>query len=202
MLWSAEMQRAFLTLTYNQQRDLHDFYRPAETLADPELLAHRTLITKRWPNLPQRAGKAYRKAERIYLEAMRIADGDEAVFTAYMRSKEHNFVGKPDRKGRRITLAPLARPDLDARAIAKAVLALAEELTQNPDLADALPVATRTRPRGAPPAGTADPHRTRHRPPRAKSRRRRARQPPAPPQDQATDPAVGDQAPPPDAAEP
>jgi hypothetical protein len=200
MLWSAEMQRAFLTLTYNQQRDLHDFYCPAKDLTDAELLAHRETITKQWPNLPQRAGKAYRKAERIYLEAMRIADGDEAIFTAYMRSKEHHFVGKPDRKGRRITLAPLARPDLDARAIAKAVLALANELTQNPDLADALPAARRTRPQGVPSAGTAGPHRRQHRPPRAKSRRRRAPQPPTPPPDRASDPADADQAPPPDAA--
>lgn len=131
---------------------------------------------------------------------MRIADGDEAVFAAYMRSKEHHFVGKPDRKGRRITVAPLARPDLDARAIAKAVLSLANEPTQNPDLAAGLPAARRTRPRAVPSAGTADPRRRPHRPTRAKSRRHRAHQPPAPQRDRATGPAAADQEPPPDAA--
>lgn len=40
------------------QRYLHDYYRPSETLSDEQLLEHRREITKDQPSLPQCAGRA------------------------------------------------------------------------------------------------------------------------------------------------
>lgn len=55
MLWSADLRCAFLTLSLNDQRAIHDYYRPAESLADEELLKHRAAFPAE-SSLPQRAG--------------------------------------------------------------------------------------------------------------------------------------------------
>lgn len=129
MLWSTDLKRAFLILTLSEQSAVHSFYRPAENLTEQELLDHLKAVRTKHPNLPQRAGKAYRKIEKTYLEAMHVANGDAALFDAFMRERQASAVSWT-RRGQRITLTPQLRPEIDAKRIARAVYDLALELGQ------------------------------------------------------------------------
>lgn len=59
MLWADAFPRFFLTLTYNQQRALHDYYRFTEDLTDDLLLNHQAKIKDERPELASQAGKAF-----------------------------------------------------------------------------------------------------------------------------------------------
>lgn len=190
MLWSADLKRAFLTMTYSQQRALHDFYRPAEDLTDAQLAAHLATITKDRPTLAPQAGKAYRKIERTFLHATEVADGDGKILHRLLRQKEVKTVTAPDRRGRRIVVSGLARPVLDTKAIARVILQVAKDQVAR-EAAEAQPTpepatltlrtaaresAAQTPPPAAPSAGSGDLRRSVPRPRSVKHQRRTAPQ--------------------------
>jgi hypothetical protein len=107
-VWGTD-NRHFAGLTYQQQRDLHDYYVPAKDLTNDELLAHRRKVTKQSPSLPQRASKAF----LVMLKPE--AQPDHYVHT--------------DKKGRKITIRPLVRPEIDTEKLAMALLDLAKKLS-------------------------------------------------------------------------
>lgn len=49
---------AFGDVPLQAQHDLHDFYAPTELLSDADALKHRAAMTKAFPSLPQKAGRA------------------------------------------------------------------------------------------------------------------------------------------------
>ena len=51
-------RHGFSLISTKDQRHLHDFFRPSETLTEAELLAHRKAVTTKYPNLPHQAGRA------------------------------------------------------------------------------------------------------------------------------------------------
>lgn len=57
-IWNND-RRQFSLLSYNQQRDLHDFFQPTSELDDQALLDKRSEITELDPSLPHRASKAF-----------------------------------------------------------------------------------------------------------------------------------------------
>lgn len=116
------------TLTYNQQRALHDYYLPTQPLTDEQLLVHRAKMAKRWPALASMGGKAFRQLERTYLEVTRAADGDPDRLRVLLRSRVHYTVGAPNKKGRRILVTGLARPEVDNKRFARAVVDLARQI--------------------------------------------------------------------------
>jgi hypothetical protein len=108
-VWGTD-NRHFTHLKYQQQRDLHDYYDPAKDLTNDELLAHRKKVAKQHPSLPQRASKAFLVMLRPETQ----------------REPAHSSL---DRKGRKITIRPLVRPEIDTEQLARALLRMAEQLT-------------------------------------------------------------------------
>jgi hypothetical protein len=106
-LWE-QNQRAYSYLSYQQQRDLHDYYVPTKSLTDLELLAHRKRVTKQNPSLPQRASRA---------------------FAALRQGKVTKPISVSESRGRQISARALARPEIDAKKLARALLQMAEEMT-------------------------------------------------------------------------
>lgn len=108
-IWG-EAQSLFTYLTYQQQRDLHDYFVPTKELTRDELLAYRKRITRSDPSLPQRAGRAF-----------------QAILHPELQPQPPS--SPPDKKGRVITIRPLARPEIDAEKLAFALLSYVEKLS-------------------------------------------------------------------------
>jgi len=111
----------FAVLPADQQWAVHSYYVPTLDLDDLQLRAHRKEVSERDPSLPNRAGKAYLRLERVFDLAAEEAQGDDLVF--------HRVVlgyvpGEPtiDAKGRSIKVAPVARPEPDMKALARAIV--------------------------------------------------------------------------------
>ena len=56
--WKTHDGVAFGLLLWREQRVLHDYFLPSKRISDKALLEHRRLVTKTYPSLPHRAGKA------------------------------------------------------------------------------------------------------------------------------------------------
>ena len=108
-IWG-EAQSLFTYLTYQQQRDLHDYLVPTKELTREELLAYRRRITRSDPSLPQRAGRAF-----------------QAILHPELQPSPPS--SPPDEKGRVITVRPLARPEIDVEKLAFALLSYVEKLS-------------------------------------------------------------------------
>ena len=104
--WWDHQGGAFLEISLPQQRDLHDYYAPAEPLTDEQALAHRAAMTEAFPALPQKAGRA--------MQAL-IAARDAPP-------RQHDR----SRSGPRIvTVKVLARPQIDVQKLARLFARLA-----------------------------------------------------------------------------
>jgi len=57
--WDERDGAAFADLPHQQQLDLHDYFAPPVSFTDREALMHRSEMTKAFPSLPQKAGRAY-----------------------------------------------------------------------------------------------------------------------------------------------
>ena len=75
------------------------------------------------PSLPQRAGKAFAKLERLYNQAEARTGNDELKFCRVVLS----FTPARVIKNRKVKVLPLATPQPNLKAIARALMALAEE---------------------------------------------------------------------------
>lgn len=102
--------RPYSHLTYQQQRDLHDYYAPAKNLSNEELLVHRKRVTRKDPSLPQRASKAFLVMLRPDIQ------------------KDPTPV-RTDFRGRKITVRSLARPQIGTEKLAVALLDMVGKMT-------------------------------------------------------------------------
>lgn len=127
MVWFG-LSSFFTTLTYNQQRALHDYYLPTKELSDEQLLAHRAKMAADQPSLASVAGKAFRQIERTYLEVTRGSGGDPVRLRALLDSHVHYTSATTVRKGVRIRVTGLARPEIDVRMAARAFIEMGKQL--------------------------------------------------------------------------
>ena len=120
-----------------KQRDLHAFYRPSETLTKAQFIQHIDEAGRRDLSLPQRAGTYVGVLERLFLsDSLRHGiDPTRArstIETVYFTKYDARLLAKPAvsepyrRQGHkqlfRVTARPVARPDPDYAAIARALL--------------------------------------------------------------------------------
>lgn len=57
--WEEHDDVGFVDLPYQQQLDLYDYFAPSVAFTDREALTHRNEMTKAFPSLPQKGGRAY-----------------------------------------------------------------------------------------------------------------------------------------------
>ena len=127
MVWTG-LPRFFTTLTYRQQRHLHDYYLSDQQLSEDQLRNHRAKMADERPALASAAGKAFRQLERTYLEVTTASGGDPDRLNALLRSRiRPTVVGAPNKKGRRITATAQARPQIDIKALTRAIVLMARE---------------------------------------------------------------------------
>ena len=117
--WEMRDGAAFAELPCQQQLDLHDYFAPSVAFTDREALAHRSEMTKAFPSLPQKAGRAY--------EAMCAAiDGMPNRIVDTFRSETTTvelIAGKP----RSLRITGVARPKVDHYRLARALLNLGRD---------------------------------------------------------------------------
>lgn len=107
---------AFADLPMQEQRDLHDYYAPTIPLTEKEALAHRTAMTRAFPSLPQKAGRAYQAVQAAIDGAPnQIVDSyRDATTTTEMIGGKH----------RSLRVTGVARPKVDHYRLARAILNL------------------------------------------------------------------------------
>jgi hypothetical protein len=115
------------TMTPQQQWILHAYFVPTKKLTDQELLDHRAAITAEQSSLPQRAGRAYAQLTRNAGIAARHSQGDHALFRQVLSElvPGEAYVTK---RGKRISIVGVARPEPDAKLFAQVVPEMAREL--------------------------------------------------------------------------
>ncbi len=112
--WWDREANAFIDLPTSAQRDLHDFYGPAEAMPDEQALAHRKAMTKAFPSLPQKAGRAFEALRAIKAgEPNRLLDQSPTA-------KGSTFVSNG--RSRRIRVKALAQPRRDPARLARLVI--------------------------------------------------------------------------------
>ena len=94
------------------QRYIHDYFRPSESLTDEQRIAHRLAVTKLHPSLPALAGRALKKPEY------------QPVPLIYGR-------GKGGKQLHALTVRSVIRPQPDVKKFAQAILSLAEHMAKN-----------------------------------------------------------------------
>lgn len=108
-----------------EQHALHDFFAMSRELFDEDALLYRQEVSKRWPSLPQKAGRAYTRFERVVSEdKLRREHEKEKVTTIPMRGAT--------RPKKVVTVKTLANPELDARRIAQILFWVAVENQKRP----------------------------------------------------------------------
>lgn len=106
---------AFGDVALQTQHDLHDFYVPTEPFSDAEALMHHAVMTKAFPSLPQKAGRALQALLLgRELHEQRLVSAREAARHPSQRTA----------KSRGVRVAAVARPKLDLRLLAKAIVEL------------------------------------------------------------------------------
>lgn len=117
-LWIERDGLGFSALPGHAQRDLHDYFAPSVPMTVHEATVHRQEMTKVFPSLPQKAGRA--------AEALR-ADLEGRPNQMLDRHRQRTS-GTFDSAGKahRIRVAALARPKVDALRLARAIVALSK----------------------------------------------------------------------------
>lgn len=117
--WLERDGGSFGNLPYHHQIDLHDFYAPAEPMTDLEATRHRAAMTKAFPSLPQKAGRAYQAVQAATSGLPnQLADTHRVANTSVER-----IGGRP----RSIRVAAIARPKPDHRILARMLLNMTEQ---------------------------------------------------------------------------
>ena len=75
-VWGTDY-KPFSYLSYQQQRDLHDYYNLSKDSTEEELLKHRAKATKADSSLPQRASRAFLAILRPEDRLQPVAEGAE-----------------------------------------------------------------------------------------------------------------------------
>ncbi|WP_448238432.1 hypothetical protein [Microbacterium paulum] len=95
-----------------EQHSLHDFFAMSRELFDDDALIYRREVSKRWPSLPQKAGRAYTRFEQVVARDTANRERErEKVTTIPMRGAT--------RPKKVVTVKALANPELDARRMAQ-----------------------------------------------------------------------------------
>jgi hypothetical protein len=117
--WEEHDGAAFADLPMQEQRDLHDYYAPTVSFTEKEALAHRTAMTKAFPSLPQKAGRAYQSIQAA-------VDGTpNQIVDAYRDAATTIELIGGKRRSMRIT--GVARPKVDHYRLARALFGLAKD---------------------------------------------------------------------------
>ena len=116
--WHDRDAIAFGDISFQAQHNLHDFYTPAEPFSDTEALKHRAAMTKAFPSLPQKAGRA--------LQALLLG---RELYKQRIATQQAAEVSRRTAKNRSIRIAAVVRPKPDVRLLAKALIDLAESDT-------------------------------------------------------------------------
>jgi hypothetical protein len=98
-IWETDYS-PFGLITTRDQRYLHVYFQLSKHLTDDELLAHRIDVTARQPSLPHSAGRALKHLANP--KPLRLAQSQEG--------------------GRRIFVYPIARPEIDTKRMADALM--------------------------------------------------------------------------------
>jgi hypothetical protein len=98
-------------LSYQQQRDIHDYYRPSDELAEAELVEHRKQITPERPTLPARASKAFK--------ALVAPDRQPGGIVHTISAK------------RAIRVRAVIQPHPNIKQLARALVSLAEDMARS-----------------------------------------------------------------------
>jgi hypothetical protein len=115
-----EFQQLFAVLPFDQQRDVHAYYQPAQDLSDTELLIYRRVITKEQPSLPAKASKAFAQLQRSYMWANQRAEGHD--------TRLRKIIGEMVLKttttvnGHRTEASAVVSPDFDTQRLAKILI--------------------------------------------------------------------------------
>lgn len=117
--WLEHGAGSFGLLPYRHQIDLHDFYAPAEPMTDLEATRHRAAMTKAFPSLPQKAGRAYQALQDAASGLPnQLVDARRAATTSVTK-----IGGRPHS----IRVAGIARPKPDHYQLARLLLNLAKQ---------------------------------------------------------------------------
>lgn len=110
---------AFADLPMQEQRDLHDYYAPSVPFTDKEALTQRSAMTKAFPSLPQKAGRAY-QAIQVVVDGTpnQIADAHRGETTTV------DMIGG---KRRSLRVTGVARSKIDHYRLARALVGLAND---------------------------------------------------------------------------
>lgn len=103
-MWGNQ-RKGFGFISSRDQRYLHEFFRPSETLTEAELIAHRKAISSQHPSLPHQAGWALKHFANPAALKQPPADGK-----------------------RRIVIHAILRPEPDIKRLTQAFLCLARQL--------------------------------------------------------------------------
>jgi hypothetical protein len=117
--WIAD-NSVFGYLSSNEQWRLHAYFQPSKDLTNDELLVHRREITAQQPNLPHQAGRALAK--------LQAAAAQHALQRVRLAKRP---LDKTPRTGKRnITVRGVVKPEVDTKRLARAFIALAEDLAR------------------------------------------------------------------------
>lgn len=139
MIWQG-FPEFFATLSFADQRRIHDYYRPHLDLTDTQLIEHQTRLKVEQPELPSAAGRAFKKLDIIYRLTFKQAKGNPERWRAILVAHQHGKVSPPDRRGRRLKVSVLARPDINTKRLSQALILHAQESvadTADPEAANA-----------------------------------------------------------------
>lgn len=114
--WFDQHARAFSRLESQEQMDLHDYFAPTEQFDDKAALAHRAEVTKIFPSLPQKAGRAHQSA----LPFLDAPWPKTAQPIANRSPRRH-----PVKQGsRRVVIHAVRNPKVDTYKLSRALIAI------------------------------------------------------------------------------
>ena len=121
-MWIEPPQILLATVTVLEQWDLHTYFQPSKALTDEQRLEHRRAVITQEPLLPARAGKCFTKLAKLSESAIKQSGGDPARAVAFICAA---VPAQLDKKGHKIRIFPVARPEPDLPELSRVLLELA-----------------------------------------------------------------------------
>lgn len=119
-IWFHDGGATYAMIPHQMQRDLHDFFAPTELLTDKQAHQHRKKVSKAFPSLPQKAGRAYEA-----LSAYREGRPNKAVAEYHaVKPNPTPTDGKAVRTDRNVRVFMTVRPKIDTYRLARAFINL------------------------------------------------------------------------------
>jgi hypothetical protein len=117
----------FTRLSYNEQIELHSFYRPSKDWTDHEAIDHRKRISKQQPSLPNRVGKHFVRIDQ-HAKALQEQLAKRPAQPVRVLAKSSRSKGT-----RNIRVRVLARPEPDLHKLALVLLDVAKDMQAEQD---------------------------------------------------------------------